>query len=993
MVGCFLMEGNTMKRLGLKKQVLLMFVAGQISFMSAAHALPTQGGYDNSAAATISTADSTMSITGKGANNILNWKTFSVESGEKVEFLDKDNYLNIVNGVDISRIYGTISGGNYVYLVNPYGILFGQGATLDNVGSFIASTRDISDINAKNFLEDSSNVTGVLYSDDRESRNLDYYPESSPYVPTISVAEINLTNVPESATQIILDGPSGVVLKNTDILDKVSVVSTRELGGEIGIGTDDFYSPISLTEEQQRKIYLVDGKKWKNYADSPNTAELVPYQWIRNQNELQAIDEHVQNNPGVYKNYMLANDIYMGYDFKTIGDISEFVSDSNTFRGTFEGLGYNVNHSYAQDIPIYSRYALFSSFVGTMRNINIRNAYVARKRSFYPLGIVANYFSGSMSNVLVHGKIHEQALNNYGSDNGHVGGLVGVLYTEDIVSNGNRGASEIRNSTNNAIINKYSYYGNPTNGTGGIVGNMENSSLYNVYNTGDISSGISGSVGGIVGKVGNYVDRGQKNLSAYNVGKVENYYVPVYEGRNDDFNNDIISNLGGIIGELKSPIMIGDTYNFGAIHSSNLSGVSGAIIGKCNISNVNDLCTYKSLVSDELLLSYHEGFYDSLYGAKRGTNTWGINTTELGINIDKEFAKYAETKNSTFIPSATSGEITNGTIDNNSGSNLDNDTPVSPVSPVSPSEQPHDTSRSVDSGGTTINDSTNNPVIKDTEVPNNKPTETPTNDSEYVKNHSEIEKEANIAQQRSWWERINEKTSKIIDKVADLFIKTEAESLRDDLKNNAKQAKKELKEIQKNSERLVVANDITGDTDKVPQKIVDDFVKAINDSLKYSKKKNQNSGNGHLNVFYGVYDGIPKVPDDYHGNIYSEEGVTYHVDYIGSVLVGNSVTAIIEPGKSNRKYQLHWSGGSSEQFISDLKDVGFDAFQAVIDACASDSLSILKVINDDALTDAYQVKVEGLTNPISKKALKQIVAKVAGNEFLDRVANIAIDAI
>ena len=436
----------------LARRILLALNLGMFSMMPLVSALPSQGSYDNSAAATIATSGSTMSIAGKGMNNILNWKTFSVENGEKVQFLDKNNYLNIVNGVDISRIYGIISGGNYVYLVNPYGILFGQGATLDNVGSFIASTRDISDINAKNFLEDSSNVTGVLYSDDRESRNLDYYPESSPSVPTISVAEINLTNVPESATQIILDGPSGVVLKNTDILDKVSIVSTRELGGEIGIGTDDFYSPISLTEEQQRKIYLVDGKKWKNYADSPNTAELVPYQWIRNQNELQAIDEHIQNNPGVYKNYMLANDIYMGYDFKTIGDISEFVSDSNTFRGTFEGLGYNVNHSYAQDIPIYSRYSLFSSFVGTMRNINIRNAYVARKRSFYPLGIVANYFSGSMSNVLVHGKIHEHALNNYGSDNGHVGGLVGVLYTEDIVSNGYRGASEIRNSTNNAII-------------------------------------------------------------------------------------------------------------------------------------------------------------------------------------------------------------------------------------------------------------------------------------------------------------------------------------------------------------------------------------------------------------------------------------------------------------------------------------------------------------------------------------------------------------
>ena len=192
---------------------------------------------------------------------------------------------------------------------------------------------------------------------------------------------------------------------------------------------------------------------------------------------------------------------------------------------------------------------------------------------------------------------------------------------------------------------------------------------------------------------------------------------------------------------------------------------------------------------------------------------------------------------------------------------------------------------------------------------------------------------------------------------------------------------------------MVVANDITGDTDKVPKKIVDDFVKAINDSLKYSKKKNQNSGNGHLNVFYGVYDGIPKVPDSYHGNIYSESGTTFRVDYTGSVLTSDPVTAIIQPSGSYRVYQLHWNGGSMDQFLSDLEDVGIDAFQNVVDACISDPVGILNEINNDALSDDDQIYVKGLSNSISKKALKQIVSRVAGQDFLERVANVALDAM
>ena len=135
----------------LTARILLIVALGVSCVAPAAYALPSQGGLDNSKAANITVTGNQMNISGLGHNNVINWASFSVANGETVKF-NNNNYLNLVYGSDISRIYGTISGGNVVMLVNPNGIIFGRGAKLDNIGSFVASTRNISSINKKAFL-------------------------------------------------------------------------------------------------------------------------------------------------------------------------------------------------------------------------------------------------------------------------------------------------------------------------------------------------------------------------------------------------------------------------------------------------------------------------------------------------------------------------------------------------------------------------------------------------------------------------------------------------------------------------------------------------------------------------------------------------------------------------------------------------------------------------------------------------------------------------
>ena len=77
---------------------------------------------------------------------ITNWESFNVGAQEGVTFRQPDQNaiaLNRVIGNEGSSILGRIDANGQVFLVNPNGVLFGQGAQV-NVGSLVASTLNIS---------------------------------------------------------------------------------------------------------------------------------------------------------------------------------------------------------------------------------------------------------------------------------------------------------------------------------------------------------------------------------------------------------------------------------------------------------------------------------------------------------------------------------------------------------------------------------------------------------------------------------------------------------------------------------------------------------------------------------------------------------------------------------------------------------------------------------------------------------------------------------
>jgi filamentous hemagglutinin family protein len=78
---------------------------------------------------------------------IINWQSFNIGAGEVTRFIQQNAdsaVLNRVLGQDPSKILGALQSNGKVFLINPNGIVFGQGARVD-VNGLVASTLNISD--------------------------------------------------------------------------------------------------------------------------------------------------------------------------------------------------------------------------------------------------------------------------------------------------------------------------------------------------------------------------------------------------------------------------------------------------------------------------------------------------------------------------------------------------------------------------------------------------------------------------------------------------------------------------------------------------------------------------------------------------------------------------------------------------------------------------------------------------------------------------------
>ncbi|KAB8042756.1 YDG domain-containing protein [Janthinobacterium aquaticum] len=116
-----------------------------LGFGSLALAGPT-GGTVVAGQAQIVGAPGSTTINQGSQNAVINWANFNIGANESVRFNQPNSNsvaLNRVLGSDGTTILGNLSANGKVFIVNPNGILFGQGASVNTAG-LVGSTLDIS---------------------------------------------------------------------------------------------------------------------------------------------------------------------------------------------------------------------------------------------------------------------------------------------------------------------------------------------------------------------------------------------------------------------------------------------------------------------------------------------------------------------------------------------------------------------------------------------------------------------------------------------------------------------------------------------------------------------------------------------------------------------------------------------------------------------------------------------------------------------------------
>lgn len=123
-----------------------MALAAVTGFAPVAAAAP-QGGVVKQGNATITDTPGTTTILQTSDKAIIDWRSFGIGGTETVVFNQLNGNsiaLNRVTGNDPSNILGTMRANGQVWLVNPNGIVFAPGSTVD-VHGLVATTADIRD--------------------------------------------------------------------------------------------------------------------------------------------------------------------------------------------------------------------------------------------------------------------------------------------------------------------------------------------------------------------------------------------------------------------------------------------------------------------------------------------------------------------------------------------------------------------------------------------------------------------------------------------------------------------------------------------------------------------------------------------------------------------------------------------------------------------------------------------------------------------------------
>lgn len=97
-------------------------------------------------------------------NSIINYRSFDIARGETVRFLQPNSQSRVLNRIDSrlpTRIDGSLIANGRVYLINPAGVMFGQGSVI-NVNQMYAAAGNLSDKDFVRGIDRFTNLKGEV---------------------------------------------------------------------------------------------------------------------------------------------------------------------------------------------------------------------------------------------------------------------------------------------------------------------------------------------------------------------------------------------------------------------------------------------------------------------------------------------------------------------------------------------------------------------------------------------------------------------------------------------------------------------------------------------------------------------------------------------------------------------------------------------------------------------------------------------------------------
>lgn len=389
--------------------------AGMFSIIPVAYGAPS-GGKVEAGNVAIVDAGKEVNITSTTKNNVISWQDFSIAKDETVKFdggNKTNNYLNIIRGANTSQIDGKIEGGNDVYIVNPNGVIFGKGASV-NVGNLYVSTRYVSDDVAQNAYS-ANNMATVMDSTDKK----------------MASDVVNMGHI--SADKVVAEGKNIRFMNTAGNMTDANTIELRSDDGYIHVGNADGVS---------------DAKYSGKTTGTSGTA--INIDWYKTVSA-----DDVKNNKSIIGAGGSSSGNYMLTENVVLDDSENNITPVSNFTGKFDGMFNTVSKA---NINSAGEAGIFGTTDGArIENFGVVNSRVNSNLKNMGAGaIVGNAKNSILKNVYNEGT-NITALTNH-----RAGGIVGEMSDTTIESSYNTGNSNgggilgRSTTTTNMIQNVYS---------------------------------------------------------------------------------------------------------------------------------------------------------------------------------------------------------------------------------------------------------------------------------------------------------------------------------------------------------------------------------------------------------------------------------------------------------------------------------------------------------------------------------------------------------